>query len=99
MQSQYPVIEAVLMGIRAMKASPLVVARESYLGAVQRARLRKGSQLRARGQRQERLSALQLRHAERITDLFVQLHPHAIRMRQKDFYNFRIKLLSGIFLN
>src|SRR5277367_659047 len=43
MQSQYPVIEAVLMGIRAMKTSPVVVARESYLRAARRARPRKGT--------------------------------------------------------
>src|SRR5271154_6473688 len=50
MQSQYPVIEAVLMGIRAMKTSRVVVARESYLRAAHRARLRKGTALHA-GQR------------------------------------------------
>src|SRR5579863_3581711 len=43
MQSQYPVIEAVLMGIRAMKISPVVVARESYLCGARRATLRKGT--------------------------------------------------------
>src|SRR5580693_4709838 len=96
MQSQYPVIEAVLMGISAIKTSPVVVARKSYLGGVQRARLRKGTQRRGR---QERLSPLHLRHAERIPDLFVQIHPHAVRMREKYFHNLGIELLSGIFLD
>src|SRR6202789_4153418 len=101
MQSQYPVIEAVLMGIRAMKTSPVVVARESYLRAAQRARLRR--ELRHEPEKNDkeqkgRSGGLHLRHAERISDLFVQFDPHPVRVRQKYFHNLRIKLLSGEFL-
>src|SRR3984885_10881992 len=96
MQSQYPVIEAVLMGIRAMKTSPGVVARESYLGALRRARLCQGT--KANDDSTKNLGPLHLRHAESIPNLLVQLHPHAVGMRQKYFHNPRIELPPRIFL-
>jgi len=80
------------MGISAMKTSPVVVVRESYRCALRRARLRKGTE--ADDHATEDSGSLHLRHAERVPNLLVQLHPHAVGVRQKYFHNSRIELLS-----
>src|ERR1700752_5342474 len=45
------------------------------------------------------LCGLELREAERVTNLVVQRDPHAIGMREKHFYDARIELSAGISLN
>src|SRR5713226_2787728 len=89
MQSQYPVVEAVLIGTRAIQRPSNFAY---YLCMIPRARRAHtcNTWLYPRGI--ENLRVFELRQAEGIPDFLVQCYPQAVRLSQEHFDNTRVEL-------
>src|SRR4029077_1662325 len=89
MQSQYPVVEAVLIGTRAIRRPSNSVC---YLRRNPGARRTHTCNTWIHPRRTENLRVFELRQAEGIPDFLVQRDPQAVRLSQEHFDNTRIEL-------